>query len=150
VVAGTSGQLPARCSVRGAERWCFAERGSSIAETAIVMSAVLMLMMVVVQCSLGYYGRMIVANAAQDGATRAVAQGASPDAGVSIARNVVSHAGGSLVNDVDVSATVSGDEMTVTVTGRVPSLVPFIASFVVTGRASAHRERFVSQGDSER
>jgi hypothetical protein len=50
--------------------------------------------------------------------------------------------GGTLIRDLDVSESATGEAVTITVTGKAPSLVPGVSGVTVRQSATAPIERF--------
>jgi Flp pilus assembly protein TadG len=112
----------------------------------IVVPVVILALMMVVQFSLAYYARQVLAGATQDGAVAAARQGSNPTAGQVLADQLIDEAAHNLLASHTTSATGSGTTVTVTATGKVVSLLPFFGSITVRGAGSAHIEEFDPQG----
>lgn len=111
-----------------------------------MVPVVLLALLFVVQFSLAYYARTVVAGAAQDGAVAGARQGSTPEAGASLADSLVEEAAGSLVESHSSTASGTGDTVTVTSTARVVSILPFFGTITVRATGAAHIEQFEPQG----
>lgn len=111
------------------------DRGS--AELAVAAPALLLLVMLVVQAALWMHGEHVAADFARRTAeqSRTVEGGAAPAAPPS----------GSVLRDVGVTVDRGTEEVRVTVTGTVPSLVPGV-TWSVAHVSVAPVERFVPGG----
>lgn len=103
-------------------------------------------MLLVVQYGLAYYARQVLAGATQDGASAAARRDASPESGASLAEDLISEGGGSLLDSYSTSATSDGDTVTVVAAGEVVSLLPFFGTITVRAQATAKVESFDPQG----
>ncbi len=112
----------------------------------LMVPVVLLAMLLVVQFALAYYARTVIAGAAQDGASAAARQNASTGDGITLTDSLVSDAAGSLLDSHDVTASATGDVVTVEVRGEVVSLLPFFGTITVRAVASAPIEQFEPQG----
>lgn len=115
------------------------DRGSTPVEFAIVASSMLILAFAVVQAGLVYYAHSLALGAATQGVNAARGYQSSAGAGASHARQFLSRAGAGLLNQ-QVSATRSGTQATVVVTGRAVSVLPGL-TFTVTKTAHGPVER---------
>ena len=107
---------------------------------------VVLTLMFVVQFSLAYYARQVLAGAAQDGAAAAARQGASAADGTALADQLIDEAGGSLLDGHSTSVSQTAGTVTVTATGKVVSLLPFFGTIIVKATGTAHVETFDPQG----
>lgn len=112
----------------------------------LMVPVVLLALLFVVQFSLAYYARQVLAGAAQDGAAAGARQDANPEQGAAFAAELIDQAGGSLLAGFDTTATTTGEIVTVTATGEVVSLLPFFGTITVSASGSARLERFEPQG----
>jgi Flp pilus assembly protein TadG len=117
-----------------------------VTATVIMVPVVLLALLFVVQFSLAYYARTVVAGAAQDGAVAGARHGSTPEAGASLADSLVDEAAGSLIQSHSSTASSAGDTVTVTSTARVVSILPFFGTITVTATGAAHVEQFEPQG----
>jgi hypothetical protein len=88
------------------------------------MPAVLLLLFGGIQFGLHDYARSIALAAAQAGARAATAAPASPARGQQAAREFLAANASGVLSDTTVTATQTGNLITVTVTGRADQLVP--------------------------
>jgi Flp pilus assembly protein TadG len=112
----------------------------------IVVPVILLALMMVVQFSLAYYARQVLAGATQDGAAAAARQGSNPTAGQVLADQLIDEAGRNLLASHTTAGSATGTTVTVTATGKVVSLLPFFGSITVRASGSAHVEEFDPQG----
>ena len=97
------------------------ERGDGPVSAAVIAPAFLALLFLVIQAGLWGHARTVASAAAQVGALSARGLNTSADAGAA-ARDYLAQTSGGLT-DVTVTTT-RGDQVTVTVTGTAPTLVP--------------------------
>lgn len=122
-----------------------AERGSSAVQSAILFPIVLLLVFGIIQGALWYHARHIALGAAQEGARAASAENGA--GGEQRAREFVSQlAGGTLIRDLNVIGTATGETVTITVVGNAPSLVPGVSGLTVQQSATAPIEQFTEAG----
>jgi Flp pilus assembly protein TadG len=112
----------------------------------IVVPVVILALMMVVQFSLAYYARQVLAGATQDGAAAAARQGSNPGAGQMLADQLIEEAASNLFASHTTTGTATGTTVTVTATGKVVSLLPFFGSITVRASGSARIEEFDPQG----
>jgi Flp pilus assembly protein TadG len=112
----------------------------------ITVPLVIVALMMVVQFSLAYYARQVLAGATQDGATAAARQGSNPAAGQVLAEQLIDEAGANLFTSHATTASSAGSTVTVTATGEVVSLLPFFGSITVRASGTARVEEFDPQG----
>jgi hypothetical protein len=105
----------------------------------------LLLIMGVVQFALFEHATEVADAVAQQGLAVGRLQGETAAGGITEARQVLAQLGGSLLTDSNVQATRTGTEMTVTVTGRVESVIG-IWSLPVRGVASGPTETYSEPG----
>lgn len=111
-----------------------------------MVPVVLLAVLLVVQFSLAYYARQVLAGAAHDGAVAGARLDSSPEVGASLTRNLIDGAAGSLLESHTTTASTVGEVVTVTATGQVVSLLPFIGTIRVSATGTARVERFAPQG----
>jgi Flp pilus assembly protein TadG len=123
------------------------DRGALTLSYVIVMPVFLLSLMVIVQTAIWYLGRETALAAAQQGAdvarTARQPPGAGAEAAVVFARSA---APGFLLVPSASTAGSSQETVRVTVTGRVPSLVPGMV-IRVSEVVTAPVERFIAQGE---
>lgn len=112
------------------------ERGSITLESVVIWPTVLFAIFAIIQGGLWFHARNVALGAAQEGA-RAASVEARGD-GEGRAHEFISDAGGTSVITVDgISQTTTGDIVTITITGRAPSLFPGLPGPAVTQHHSA-------------
>ncbi|MEU9072062.1 TadE family protein [Streptomyces sp. NPDC048306] len=116
------------------------ERGDSVVEFAVIFPVVLVLVFTVIEGALYFHARSVAARAAQVGVDAGRSYDAGPGDGAAAARAFLARTGNS-VEASEVSVDSDGDQIAVTVTGRVSSLVPGL-EFTVRQRAQAPVEAF--------
>jgi len=109
------------------------DRGSVSAETAVVLPALLVLILLVVQTALYAHARNLTQSAAQEGLRAARLRAGSAAAG---------QTAGTLLTSPTVSAARSLTTATVTVDGHATAVVPFL-TLTVHSTAAGPVERFV-------
>ena len=118
------------------------ERGSVSLELAVVFPVVLLLIFGTVQGALYYHARNVALAAAQEGVVDARVESGSAGAGVARAQGFLADAGGSSVLlNAAVSSDRSATEVTITVRGVAPSVLPGLSGFSLTQSASGPLER---------
>ena len=136
-------QLPAARG--GATRRTASEHGSAAVQTAILFPVVLLLIFGIIQGALWFHARNVALGAAQEGVRVASAEGGA--SGADRAHEFVRDlTGGTLIRDLDVSESATGEAVTITVTGKAPSLVPGVSGVTVRQSATAPVERFTEVG----
>jgi Flp pilus assembly protein TadG len=117
-----------------------------VTATVIMVPVVLLALLFVVQFSLAYYARTVLAGAAQDGAVAGARQGASPDDGAALTNTLISESAGSLIESPSSIVSTDGETVTVRSTAKVVSLLPFFGSITVSATGAAQVEQFEPQG----
>lgn len=130
-------RLAHRLTVRRAD----GERGASTVETVIVYPVILLLIFTIVQSGLWIHAREVALHTANAASTAASAENAGDSAAVAAANDFVERAGS--LQQPTVVVNRSADLVTVTVTGRSPSLVPGVQMPPITQTSTAAIERFV-------
>ena len=118
-----------------------AERGSGTVEFVICAVVMVLLLMVVVQFALWFHTRAVATTAARHGLDRARVLEGSPNEGEAITREFLDQNAGGL-HDRAVTATRTATQASVTVQGRVVSVIPGV-HLPVTVRITAPVERIV-------
>lgn len=121
------------------------DRGE-VTATVAVLPVALIALMFVVQFGLNYYARQVLAGAAHDAAAAAARVDASAADGEALASELIGEAGAALFESYSVTVTNGGDDVTVTATGEVVSLLPFFDTVSVTASAASAVENFDPQG----
>jgi len=118
------------------------DRGSVSAETAVVLPALLVLILLVVQTALYAHARNLSQSAAQEGLRAARLRAGSAAAGQTAARSFLAATAGTLLTNPTVWAARSPTTDTVTVDGHATAVVPFL-TLTVHSTAAGPVERFV-------
>ncbi|MEU1812970.1 TadE/TadG family type IV pilus assembly protein [Micromonospora aurantiaca (nom. illeg.)] len=119
--------------------------GSAAVEFMIVAPVVLALLFLAIQIAEYSYARSIALTAAQSGVSAGRAYTGSPgDARIAAEGFIARAAGGSLFN-TNVQVASGPEQITVTVTGNSPSLVPGISGWTVRQTATGPVERFTRE-----
>lgn len=128
--------------VRGLNR----DRGSSAIELAILAPALLILVMLVIQWALWFQARQVALNVAQDGARYARQQQPGwPQQAVSQAESFYTQVGTKVLTGMRVQVNPSGgapNQVFVTVTGHVPTLIPGMSPLTVRETSGGDVECF--------
>lgn len=111
-----------------------------------MVPVVLLAMLLVVQFALAYYARTVIAGAAQDGAAAAARRDASVEEGAALTESLLDDAASSLLDSHTVSASSTGDSVTIEVEGEVVSLLPFFGTITIRATGTAAVEQFEPQG----
>lgn len=118
------------------------ERGSVSLETVIVFPVVLLLIFGTVQGALYYHARNVALAAAQEGVVDARVENGTSEAGIQRAQSFLADAGGNgVLRNSSVGSTRSATEVTITVRGAAPSVLPGIGGIALTQSASGPLER---------
>ena len=117
------------------------ESGSLSLESAIILGPVFMLLLLIIQVGLYEHARDVARSAAQVGAQ--AGRGIDTPAGLAqqASTRYLADVGG--LYDVRVE-TSSGPQVSVTVTGRMPSIVPLLSLPAVTATATLPKEQLSS------
>jgi Flp pilus assembly protein TadG len=115
-----------------------------VADLVVIFPALMVLFLIGVQFALATHAHHVLTAAAQDGALAASEAGAPRDAGANLATSEVAAGASHLVHNVSVSEVADSEQVTVTITAHVESLLGFLAPSV-SARASAPLQHFVSQ-----
>ncbi|HZM81761.1 MAG TPA: TadE/TadG family type IV pilus assembly protein [Candidatus Limnocylindrales bacterium] len=130
-------------AIRGRKALRAKDRGAHTMEFVIVAGPLLLVTFMVIQAALVFYSRSLALAAATQGANVARAYGSSLEAGEDKAERFLDAAGQGLRGpEVVVKTNSARTEVTVTVTGRAPSIVPFM-TFDIQQTARGPVERFV-------
>jgi Flp pilus assembly protein TadG len=116
-------------------------RGEGPVEFAILTFPILLFTFMLVQVSLVWYAHSVALGAATQGANAGRLYGSSPSAGRTRAVQFLDRVGPAL-RDPTVTASVSGNQVTVVVRGKARSVIPGM-TFTVTQSASGPVERFI-------
>jgi hypothetical protein len=113
---------------------------------ALVMPVVLLLILLAVQVAVGFHARQVVATAAQDGLRAAQDRGGDVDDADAVARRLLTSEADAFLDDIIVTPTRTGAEVTVAVSGSVISVVPWL-SWRVTATETGPVEQFRPGGE---
>lgn len=105
------------------------ERGSSTVEFVIAAALMVFLLMAIIQFAIYFHLRSVAVTAARHGVDQVRVLDGSPDAGISAANQFLDQAGSSLDNR-HVTAARSATHSTVTVTGAVVAVIPFVSMHI--------------------
>lgn len=109
---------------RGAVRRGAVDRGAGSVEVAMVAVVVLMLVFMIIQVGLFYHARKVAQSAARQGVDAGRQLGSSPGDGVAQAEAFLAKYGGSVRGAAVSSAGSTAEELHITVTGGVATLIP--------------------------
>ena len=115
------------------------DRGSSTVEFVIASAAMVLLLLMVVQVGVWYHTRAVAQTAARHGLDHVRTINGSPSEGIDVASEFLDQSGGGLENH-NVDATRTAAVSSVTVSGRVVSILPGV-SFTVSVTVDAPTER---------
>ena len=115
------------------------DRGSSTVEFVIASAAMVLLLLMVVQVGVWYHTRAVAQTAARHGLDHVRTFNGSPSEGIDVASEFLDQSGGGLENR-NVDATRTAAVSSVTVSGRVVSILPGV-SFTVSVTVDAPTER---------
>ena len=115
-----------------------------MADLVVIFPALMILFLIGVQFALATHAHHVLTAAAQDAAIAATQVGAAPDAATRTATSEIADGASHLVHNVSVSQVGDSEQVTVTITARVESLLGFLAPSV-SARASAPIQQFVPQ-----
>jgi hypothetical protein len=100
------------------------DRGSTLVESVFGLTLLLLAAIAIVQVALVMYARNVMAAAAHEGARLAVERGAQPEEARALALGVIEGVAGGLVDNTTITSGVSGDRLTLRVSGSVDSFGP--------------------------
>jgi Flp pilus assembly protein TadG len=115
------------------------DRGSSTVEFVIAAAAMVLLLLMVVQIGVWYHTRAVAQTAARHGLDHVRTLDGSTGDGITVANEFLAQSGGGL-EGAQVDATRTAVESTVTVSGRVVSILPGV-TFTVSVTVNAPTER---------
>jgi Flp pilus assembly protein TadG len=119
------------------------DSGAHTIEFAIVALPLLLVTFMVTQAALVFHARSTALAAATQGANVARAYGSTLAAGKTKSEDFLEQIGQGLrETEVEVTQNDAGTDVTVTVRGVAPSIIPFM-TFEISQRASGPKERFV-------
>ncbi|MEU6511000.1 TadE/TadG family type IV pilus assembly protein [Streptomyces sp. NPDC046942] len=100
------------------------DRGNGSVEVAVLAVVVLMLVFTIIQVGLYYHARKVAQSAARQGVDTGRRFGSSPGDGVAQAQDFLGKFGGSVRGAAVSSVGSTAEELHITVTGHVATLVP--------------------------
>ncbi|GAA1371880.1 TadE/TadG family type IV pilus assembly protein [Catellatospora chokoriensis] len=120
------------------------DRGGGAVEFAIIAAPLLLVSMMVLQTALVFYARSIALAAATQGANAGRQQGSTDATARANADDFLGVIGPGLQSPtVTVARNAANTEVTVVVTGRAVSLIPFLNPFEISQQAHGPVERWV-------
>ncbi|WP_316784363.1 TadE/TadG family type IV pilus assembly protein [Streptomyces sasae] len=119
------------------------DRGSGSVEVAVLAVVVLMLVFTILQVGLFFHARKVAQSAARQGVDTGREFGSSPADGVAQAEDFLTRFGGSVQGASVSSAGSTAEELRITVTGHVATLVPGL-ELTVTQDAHGPIERWTN------
>lgn len=122
------------------------DRGDAAIQMAIVFPFIILLTIAVVQGAMWYYARNIALTAAREGVTAGRLYQATPADGAARARETLQRLAGDNLRGAQVSLSSTADQVQITVTGSVPSMLPGIPGLHISQTASSPRERWTTPG----
>ena len=124
------------------------ERGSAVVETAITLPILLIVTLAVLQFALYAHASHVVAAAAREGARTAAADGASLEEGVAYAQDLLRVGLGQTGDVIGLRAVDDGQSVTVTATGHLSMIIPWVADagLPLHAQAAVAKERFRAGG----
>lgn len=126
----------------GRRRWRLrGDVGSVSLETAAVFAAVLLLMFSGIQAGMYFFARSIVLAAAQEGVREARVMPVDAARGQSAAQAYLDQAGGSSLVSPQIVLTISGTDVTVTVTSGVQDLLGGMLDLSISQTSTGPIER---------
>lgn len=135
-----------RCQRRGLRSRLGDEAGVTSTEVAVIMPALIIVIMMVFQIGMFWHAKQSADVAAEEAVEAAQIATATEADGYSGAATILGQAG----NLRDAAVIVDRDEVagtvTVVITGRAPSIIPF-GSWGITAQAQGSIERFISAAD---
>lgn len=102
------------------------DRGAVTVTQVIIVPVIVTVTLIVVQAGLVFIAHNAAAAAAQNGISLAREYGSSPGAGRQATVDYLRETAGGLITDLEVTTDSDGDLVTVTVTGKAMSVVPFL------------------------
>ncbi|WP_415954413.1 TadE/TadG family type IV pilus assembly protein [Streptomyces sp. KLOTTS4A1] len=116
------------------------DRGGGVIDFAVAFPLLIILALTAIETGLYFHARSVAAHAAQAGVDAGRVHNAPAGAGAEAARDYLANTGKS-VEDPQVVVDTDSDQIAVTVTGKVTSLVPGL-SFTVEQRVQGPVEEF--------
>lgn len=119
------------------------DRGAGSVEVAVLAIVVLMLVFTIIQVGLFYHARKVAQSAARQGVDTGRQFGSTPSDGVAQAETFLAKFGGSVRGASVSSAGSNAEEIHITVTGHIATLVPGL-ELTVTQDAHGPIERWTN------
>lgn len=117
------------------------ERGAEALQYAITAAIIIPLIFAIIQTGMFFYARSIASGAADKALQAARVETGSTGAGQAAGRQFISAAGPRALSGTSVSVSRGPDTTTVTVSGRMPSVIPFLRLPAVAAHAQGPTER---------
>lgn len=114
----------------------------ALVEFALILPLVIGISLGAVQVVLYAHARDLVMSAAQEGARLAAEDGRTLDEGYARARELIAAGLGTSVDSLEVAGGMDTELVLIRIDGRVPSILPMLASLPVHSEARVARERF--------
>jgi hypothetical protein len=112
---------------------------------AVVFPLVILVTIMIVQAGMWYYARDIALAAARSGVAAGRGYQQSPQAGQQRADEVLAQTAGTSLLDSHAATSATAERLTITVTGRAPSLLPFFGGISISQSASGPREHWTNR-----
>lgn len=122
---------------------CRGDSGSATTELVVITPLLLLLVLASVHVGLWFHANHLVNASAQEGARAARAAGSTDQDGFDRANQLLDELGSGAVSDRTVTVARTATEVTVTVTGMSPAVVPGV-SMSVTATSTSPIEEFRS------
>ncbi len=103
------------------------ECGSAAVETVIIVPVVMLVLVIMIQMVLWAHAAQVAHLAASEGARAAVSVGGGVTVGANRAQAVLASSGSDVESPNALAQMLPGDQISVTVTGRALSLVPWLS-----------------------
>ena len=120
------------------------DEGSSTAEAVIIVPLTMIVFLVIFQIALWAHAYIVVENAASLGDQVARSYNTSVQQGIAETQSFISSTSGGDISDVNVNISRTVDNVNVSVTGKVSSIVPFL-SFNVSSVSTSPLQYFRPQ-----
>jgi Flp pilus assembly protein TadG len=117
-----------------------------VTATVIVVPVVVLAVLFVVQFALAFHARQVLSGATQDGAAAAARRDASVAEGEALSLRLIDSSAASLLSSRAVTSSSDRQTVTITATGKVVSVLPFMGTITVRATSTAKLESFDAQG----
>jgi Flp pilus assembly protein TadG len=118
------------------------EEGAATTEMVIVTPVLLLMIAALVQFGLWYHGTNLANAAAQEGARAYRLEGGTVSDAQREARNFLNATNNDLLRNIEITDVSRGDNVGITVSADVLSVMPIDLGLQVEGRSAGPRERF--------